>query len=169
MDLNGLPLNPRWALQDSPTCPGLPTTATCAKPWASPCTTQETEEVPLPPILDPFHLGFVCALHGINGHHENWAVATYTGTAQWVEHSTWGNDNFGADDDYNILISRDDQSGYTQDNPNGVLTEFDSDETIDHFVTLCWKAFHAAEIWISCGTATWYHRVYSFRWPNNLA
>jgi len=144
VDLNGLPLNPRWALQDSPTCPGLPTTATCAKPWASPCTTQETEEVPLPPILDPFHLGFVCALHGINGHHENWAVATYTGTAQWVEHSTWGNDNFGADDDYNILISRDDQSGYTQDNPNGVLTEFDSDETIDHFVTPWWKAFHAA-------------------------
>jgi hypothetical protein len=105
----------------------------------------------LPPLFDPTQLVNLpaCSLSsalgdGVNGHHENWAVVTYAGAAKWVEHSTWGNDNFGADDDYNILISRDDQSGYTEDNPNGVLTEFDSDETIDHFVTPWWKAFHTA-------------------------
>ncbi len=141
VDLNGLPLNPRWALQDSPACPGLPsaipqTTFFCAKPWASPCTTQETVEVPLPPFPSP---GWFCNNNGVNGHHENWTVVTYSGAAQWYEHEPW----YG-DDDYNIYITRDDQSAYTQDNTNGVLTEFDSQETINYFVTPWWKAFHAA-------------------------
>jgi hypothetical protein len=152
LDLNGLPLNPRWALQDSPTCPALPSANRCTTPWTSPCTTWETQEVPLPlPIVDPLQpfnndacmLGTVLS-NGVNGHHENWATVTYSGAAQWKEHSTWGNDNFGADDDYNILISRDDQSAYTQDNPDGVLSEFSSDETIDHFVTPWWTNFRSA-------------------------
>jgi hypothetical protein len=152
LDLNGLPLNPRWALQDSPTCPALPSANRCTTPWTSPCTTQETQEVPLPPpIIDPLQpfnndacmLGTVLS-NGVNGHHENWATVTYAGAAQWKEHSTWGNDNFGADGDYNILISRDDQSGYTQDNSDGVLTEFDAGETIDHFVTPWWTQFRSA-------------------------
>jgi hypothetical protein len=146
VDLNGLPLNPRWALQDSPACPGLPsaipqTSFFCAKPWASPCTTQETFEVPLPPLFNPAHPlnDLLCASSGVNGHHENWTVVTYSGAAQWEGHSPWGTDN-----DYNIVISRDDESAYTQDNTNGVLTEFDSEETINYFVTPWWKAFHAA-------------------------
>jgi hypothetical protein len=141
VDLNGLPLNPRWALQDSPTCPGLPsaiplTSFYCAKPWASPCTTQKTKEMPLPSFPSP---GSFCPTSGVNGHHENWAVVTYSGAAQWYEHEPW----YG-DDDYNIYILRDDQSGYTQDNPDGVLTEFDSQETINYFITPWWTAFHTA-------------------------
>lgn len=151
VDLNGLPLNPRWALQDSPTCPNLPSAGFCSKPWDQPCTTQETFEVPLPPLFDPSQIVNLPACKaapalgkGVNGHHENWATVTYEGAAHWVEHSTWGTDNFGADDDYNIVIARDDHSGYTQDNPTGMLTEFDSDETIDYFVTPWWTAFHKA-------------------------
>jgi hypothetical protein len=64
---------------------------------------------------------------------------TYDGSAQWYEHEPW----YG-DDDYNIYITRDDQSGYTQDNTNGVLTEFDSQETINYFITPWWTAFHTA-------------------------
>jgi hypothetical protein len=146
VDLNGLPLNPRWALQDSPTCPNLPSTGFCPKPWGQPCTTQETFEVPLPPLFDPaqplnlaFCKGSPAFGKGINGHHENWKTVTYEGAAHWESHSPPGED-----DDYNIVIARDDHSGYTQDNSTGMLTEFDSDETIDYFVTPWWTAFHKA-------------------------
>ncbi len=90
----------------------------------------------LPPFPSP---GWFCHNSGVNGHHENWAVVTYAGAAQWAAHEPW----YG-DDDYNIYITRDDQSLYTEDNPDGVLTEFDSQETINYFITPWWTAFHTA-------------------------
>ena len=143
VDLNGLPLNPRWAQQDRPQCPGLPSIGACGsggEPWQAPCTTQSPQEVPLPSVFNLQHPGSgFCTTSGANGHHENWAVVSYTGGAEWESHSP-----VGYDDDYNINIERPDQSAYTDDNPKAVLTEFDSDETIDHFVTPWWQAFHDA-------------------------
>jgi hypothetical protein len=139
VDLNGLPLNPRWALQDSPTCPGLPSIALCAKPYASPCTTQDPEEWELPHNFTKLF----CDSSGVNGHHENWAVVTYTGVAVWYTHSTL------SDNDYNLWIAAADESGDTGDNPDrgvlyGVLSEFDAGETINNFVTPWWTGFRNA-------------------------
>jgi hypothetical protein len=73
----------------------------------------------LPPLLDPTQIinlgackGSPALGKGVNGHHENWATVTYEGAAHWVEHSSWGTDKLGADDDYNIKITREDQSAY---------------------------------------------------------
>src|SRR5262249_49496200 len=48
------------------------------------------------------------------------------------------------DDDYNIRLVRGDRAGYTAANPDHILCEFDSDETIDHFRTPWWERFHRA-------------------------
>ena len=48
------------------------------------------------------------------------------------------------DDDYNIRLMRDDKAGYTAANPDSLLLEFDSDETIDKFTTSWWSEFHKA-------------------------
>jgi hypothetical protein len=138
-DENGLPLNPMWGKQVDPHQPGLPGLALCGTPWKPPCTTQSPVILDLPWPFDPLHpLNFLCTASGPLGRHVNWGVATYTGAAVWDEHST----GIRGDDDYNINAWRLDQAAYTQDNPNFVHTEFDSDETIDHFSTKWWSQFH---------------------------
>lgn len=75
--------------------------------------------------------------------HVNWFGATYQGLVYWDNHSP----PFpGGDDDYNILLKREDRAGSTtaKDNRDSILLEFDSDETIDHFTTPWWSRFHTA-------------------------
>jgi hypothetical protein len=65
--------------------------------------------------------------------------ATWQGTVYWDSHSTPG-----TDDDYNINIVPPAGEGLTVSNEGHIHTEFDSDETIDHFRTPWWNAFHDA-------------------------
>ena len=157
-DLNGLPLNPRWCAQDNRQQPALPSQSgsgagTCSTPWKTPCTTQAPTIIELPDWydIDPYdQLAKPCALSGPLGKHVNWGLVTYEGKAKfeaWSQpsdisldprHPDW------PDDDYNINVEREDQAAYTQQNSKNLHTEFDSDETIDHFITPWWTSFHNA-------------------------
>jgi len=73
-------------------------------------------------------------------------AGTYEGTVFWNDVSDWY-----ADGDYNFRLVRDDEAGMTAENKIKVPTgkksmklEFDPDETIDHFDTPWWNAFHKA-------------------------
>ena len=72
------------------------------------------------------------------GGHVNWTPVMYEGAIQWDGHDR--------DDDYNIRISRSDESLFTASNTGSVGMEFDSDETIDPFSHLhqWWSAFRSA-------------------------
>ena len=127
-DENGIPLNPRWGAQTP--APGvLPGPGMCGQEWQPPCTRQA-------PAIDTYWL---CGSSGSLGGHANWTPATYEGTAMWNSHSTPG-----TDDDYNIDLVPAGGAGLTQDNPVVLHTEFDSDETIDHFTQGWWQGFHDA-------------------------
>jgi len=160
-DLNGIPLNPRWCAQDDPQQPTLPSqtgsgTGDCSKPWSTPCTTQSPQIIQLPDWydVDPYdqlakfctHLLCGCPL----GEHVNWGLVTYEGQAHWDSWSKASDINLvpghfdWPDDDYNINIVRQDQAAYTQQNPDNLHTEFDSDETIDNFNTAWWNRIHDA-------------------------
>jgi hypothetical protein len=133
-DGNNFPFNARWTAQ-TPAPGQLPGQAMCGYAWEAPCTTQAPST----------HVGKLCAIGkavgqaGELGGHANWGVATYDGYASWDGHSSPA-----TDDDYNVNVTRTDEAFYTSDNPNNVHTEFDSDETIDHFHTSWWDAFHGA-------------------------
>jgi hypothetical protein len=127
VNLNLTSLNPKWKSQVSDN--RLPDPSLCggSKPYNSPCTTQSTWQ----------DTAATCG----DGHH-NWGWATFDGTAFWSDHSC-----SVCDDDYNVTLVRPDLASYTQANPNGVLMEFDSDITIDHFDNPddgWWKRFHNA-------------------------
>jgi len=127
-DENGIPLNPRWGSQVP--APGvLPSEGMCGRPWLPPCTTQA-------PATDTYSL---CAGHGSLGGHANWTPATFDGIAMWDGHSTPG-----TDDDYNVNLVTNASAALTENNPEALHNEFDSDETIDHFTTSWWKGFHDA-------------------------
>lgn len=125
IDDNFMPKNAMWGWQV--THPGqLPNAETqCAlQPDKNPCTSQATSR-------DDAH---IC------GPHANWFPATYEGQLSWESHSA-----SYADDDYNFRLQRDDQAALTsRDAGKGQGLEFNSDETIDHFKTPWWDAFHAA-------------------------
>ena len=134
-DVNGWDYNPKWMTQTlSPS--SLPNPYTCNKQGSLPtpvvCTTQhfwidksgsKCPDNPFQSVWFPGHINFV--------------GATFEGSIDWSSHS-------GNDDDYNIALFPDDQSGLTAVNPDHIEMEFDSDETIDHFHTSWWKDFHAA-------------------------
>ncbi|HVS81027.1 MAG TPA: hypothetical protein VHE60_04775 [Pyrinomonadaceae bacterium] len=146
VDDNLLPLNPKWgaqindpsALPDSKSCGDLVSLlkrGTCAAFADLPCTHQFT----------PLDCGtgstgspgtVVCVAP-----HVNWFPATYQGILSWSNHSC---PLPCGDDDYNAFLQRDDRAGYTTANPDNLLLEFDSDETVDHFKTPWWASFHTA-------------------------
>ena len=100
------------------------------------CTTQ----APSIDVPDGWN-AFWCARgaeHSIHGH-VNWMPATWQGMVSWDGHSTPG-----TDDDYNINIVPPGGEGLTVSNNGHIHTEFDSDETIDHFRTPWWNSFHDA-------------------------
>jgi hypothetical protein len=53
-------------------------------------------------------------------------------------------DNHDIDDDYTFNVFRGDGSLDTESSPGKIQMEFDSDETIDYFVSPWWNAFHSA-------------------------
>jgi hypothetical protein len=72
----------------------------------------------------------------------------YQGTVTWHSKSppegSGINIGIGDDDDYSLSIARPDASLYTTTSKQNLLLELDSDETIDHFRTPWWAAFHKA-------------------------
>lgn len=138
-DPNGFPFNPQWAWQrDHPKSLPDANTMCFNKPGIfsnTACTTQS-------PSLDVPEgwNGFWCSRaseHSINGH-VNWMPATWQGQVYWDSKS-----DAGADDDYNINIEPPGQEGLTVSSAGRIHTEFDSDETIDHFTTPWWDRFHS--------------------------
>jgi hypothetical protein len=65
--------------------------------------------------------------------------ATWTGPITWDGHSSPG-----TDDDYNVNLTPPNGAGLTASSGGTIHSEFDSDETIDHFNTPWWKSFHSA-------------------------
>ena len=136
VDINLLPLNPRWGAQtkggaglpDAKSC-GLLRGLTCAPLVDLPCANQVT-------YLDCATTHLICI-----GPHVNWFGATYEGWLYWENKSPTLP---SGDDDYNVRLVRDDKAAYTVTNPDHLLLEFDSDETIDHFTTTWWSEFHKA-------------------------
>jgi hypothetical protein len=139
-DANQFPLNPRWAWQrDHPgsfpnadsQCFSLPGVFSNTK-----CSTQS----PSIDVPDGWN-GFWCgqgAQHSIHGH-VNWMPATWEGTIAWESHS-----NPGSDDDYNVNVVPPAAEGFTVSSDGHIHTEFDSDQTVDHFRTPWWNSFHDA-------------------------
>jgi hypothetical protein len=132
-DVNGWWLNPQWAPQTR-NPPSLPNPYDCPslEPWSQPCTTQWTFA-----DKNQWKCPDTAFQHVWFPGHVNWGGAVFTGKVYWVDHS-------GNDDDYNIRIVPDNGGGVTSQNPDGILMEFDSDETIDHFHTSWWETFHQA-------------------------
>ena len=63
----------------------------------------------------------------------------------WEGSITWdGHSSPGTDDDYNINLVPPDGRGLTVSSDGSIHSEFDSDETIDHFRTPWWTSFHSA-------------------------
>ncbi len=138
VDDNGIPLNPRWGYQVDHAGAPPDVHALCPKPNQPPCTTQ-APSLDTPGIL----AGVICAIGAttdIHGH-VNWMPATYEGPITWESHS-----NPIADDDYNFRLLTPNGAGLTSSTPKtlGLGLEFDSTETIDHFDTPWWNAFHKA-------------------------
>src|SRR5262245_29431255 len=125
-DGNGLLMNPKWGYQrNNPGQPDLEAQKRCNnEPDTPPCTTQRT-------YRDYGYFG--C------GPHVNCFPVTYDGPIFWHDHSVPG-----SDDDYNFLLRRQDRAGQTSVDGDGLLLEFSSDETIDHFHTPWWNQFHEA-------------------------
>ena len=139
-DPNDFPLNPKWGWQQLHpgalpnadtqcfTLPGIFANAAC--------TTQS------PSLDNPSGWNAAwCAVgaqHSIHGH-VNWMPATWQGTISWDGHSSPG-----TDDDYNINLVPPAGEGLTASSEGHIHTEFDLDETIDHFRTPWWQSFHDA-------------------------
>jgi len=138
VDDNFILLNPMWGRQI--THHELPDNDQCGNgdPYSGSCTTQPTS-------ADRGHLCNQGTLGILDGHH-NWVAGTYEGTIFWNDKSSWI-----ADGDYNFRLVRPDDAGMTAENrfkagPNrkSMKLEFSSNETINHFETPWWDAFHKA-------------------------
>ena len=141
-DDNGIPLNAKWGWQITHRG-AFPDPNQCANgPFKSPCTnwsdvvTQDTAEICNLEQWEPFHDN-PPPLYGVAGH-VNWAAGTYVGRITWESKSS-----AVKDDDYNFDLFPVDGAGLTSVRDN-LEVEFDSDETIDHFNTPWWRAFHNA-------------------------
>jgi hypothetical protein len=140
VDDNVFPLNPQWAYQRDHNG-ALPDADVLCFPlnnvFSNPaCTTQS-------PSLDVASgwNAIWCAAgasHSIHGH-VNWMPATWHGPIVWDGHSS-----SIADDDYNVNLTPPSGAGLTASSGGTIHSEFDSDETIDHFTTPWWKSFHSA-------------------------
>jgi hypothetical protein len=143
LDLNSIPLNPRWRWQRDN--PGVPSAELCHyftnnnEPDFGDCTNQtDLSMVDKPVDFDEF----ICSLATVKGFHGhlNWFATTFTGTV------TFGDHNF--DDDYYLALSTEGApaiiSGDETPPRNAMHTEFNADETINHFQTRWWKSFRDA-------------------------
>jgi hypothetical protein len=148
----GLPLNPQWSWQQRVENRGaIPDTALCHNfsqsvpvgggrngtrkiPSFADCTDQtDLNHVDQPDGWNDF----ICSFGDSNSFegHVNWFPVTFQGKAGWGDH--------GADDDYTFEFRRD-GNPLSVNGRSGLHTEFDTDETVDHFNTDEWNAFHQA-------------------------
>jgi hypothetical protein len=83
-----------------------------------------------------------------DGAHMNYFPIAYEGSICWGDHS-------GADDDYNFRIRRKDEALNTAGWDGFMQTEFDSDETVDHWddTGTWWNDFHHNKVDQSDGAA----------------
>jgi len=146
LDDNGFDVNPTWASQNAqgagpfllanpPGCAPSGGAQDDPKNWytgANPCT----------------HFHVTTNRGGLCGPHVNWFPVTYQAdSVAWESHSTPTVDQpFDYDDDYNIDLLRRDHALYEAGKDVGkqLYSEFDSDETIDHFQIAWWRSFRAA-------------------------
>lgn len=164
IDTNGLQLNPQWQYEidhplnhpDAATlCNGFPyTNDNGAVGFGNPPCAPQGVTVNAPRVsslIDPNLNDLLCAhaatsgkLHG----HVNWWPATVTGFVIWAGHDSTiaANLAFG-DDDYNFQLYPSNNSLITEHHDEHdyyIETEFDSDETVDHFGSKWWNSFHDA-------------------------
>ena len=138
VDASGIPLNPRWGLQQ--TEPGaIPDpVALCfdVPGWFdNPICTVQRPSIDTPTGAK----GAICAIGAttpINGH-VNWFASTYEGPIFWDQ-------KFWSDQDYNMFLVPPDQSGLTTAAGDAILCEFDARETVNHFATPWWKDLRRA-------------------------
>jgi hypothetical protein len=139
-DANAFPSDAEWAWQRDHTgafpdadtqCFALPNN------FSNPACTTQSPSIDIPSGWNATWCA-VGAAHSIHGH-LNWMPATWQGSITWDGHSSPG-----SDDDYNINLTPADGHGLTVSSQGFIHSEFDSDETIDHFRTPWWTAFHAA-------------------------
>jgi hypothetical protein len=147
----GFPLNPRWRWQRDN--PGVPSAGLChyfskpvtvnGVPFKFPDFADCTDQTDLARVDVPsgFHLA-VCQLGSGKAFpgHLNWFAATFTGTV------TFGDHNY--DEDYYLALRTDGAPGIISgddDPPRSTMhTEFNSDETVDYFLTSWWTSFRDA-------------------------
>jgi hypothetical protein len=146
-DSMGLPLNPRWGLQHAPfesadpsqLCVPLFILFTSAINPA--CTSQRPSyDGVSSPFSGAWPIGTrVACGGGVAAGHSDWGAATYTGRIYFEDHSSAA----GGDDDYTWQLATPDGRGSLSGNAGGTIhPEFDSDETIDHFITPWWSKLH---------------------------
>lgn len=131
-DDRGTARDPAWGWQVLHGGLHRPSQAICLEPWGQPCTTQSPKQARLDCGWSPGHV----YRDGSTGA----GAAVYTGRVYWENHSPAN----GADDDYNLRLVSPSHAGETTSDELGILLEFDSDETIDHFRTPAWSTLHAA-------------------------
>jgi len=145
-DLNGIPLNPRWGWQlvraygagdyypDIPTLAPQPSGFMASGWWPWPSLTDQQ--------LYTDYGWFGC------GPHVNWPFpVTFEGFWRWSSHSSpCYTLSSPCDDDYNFYFFPHEGAGATDRDGSrgGIMTEFDSDETIDYFHTKWWDDFQHA-------------------------
>jgi hypothetical protein len=158
IDDNGLPLDPLWSFQvENPgQVPDFQGSCIVTKPIVGSgplppnlqvlsldsehCTSQN-------PIKDPYtsslgeSVGICNTSDTVYGGHINWQVVTYQGA---LFYRPWSGPP-PQDDDINLGLETDDQSGQTSqfEGPDtGIGLEFKNSETTANYTTPFWKAFH---------------------------
>jgi hypothetical protein len=138
LEANGLPLNPRWGLQQS-------------EPGALPDPVELCFDVPgwfdneectvqRPSVDRPAGVkNAICSIGATTpiAGHVNWFAATYTGPVFW-------DGKFWSDQDINVRLVPPDRNGLTTAAPEAILGEFDARETLNHFATPWWKKLRRA-------------------------
>lgn len=160
-DPNGLPLNPAWSWQLRPGNRGQrPDTSLCHefsvrgstlgipdmfKTWSfADCTDQADASTVDGPLGEPnstlCKVNTVPFIGDTAPGHANWFPITIEGRQGWGDH--------GLDDDYTFtwhaVDAPDQPNPLSVNGRDGLHVEFDSDETIDHFNSPAWAAFHRA-------------------------
>jgi hypothetical protein len=159
VDANGLELNPQWQYEkDHPLnhpdagtlCNGFPYSGGDRNVgFGSPACVPQGVTINQPAELSLNnalcnHAAASGKLHG----HVNWWPATVTGQVIWAGHdSTIAASLAFGDDDYNFELYPSNNSLITEHHDEHdyyLETEFDSDETVDHFGSKWWNNFHDA-------------------------
>jgi hypothetical protein len=162
VDDNGILLNPVWGQQVAQPgtfpnaeaqCAGFPTLPTADQITfgSPPCTTQAGDVTHDFAAHDNGVYAFSCTTalvgdvrppHDFSQYHGhvNWYPATYEGLLHWESHSN----SVYNDDDYGLDLTTPGGAGRTIQDTAGLHIEFVAGETINHFHTPWWSAFHSA-------------------------